>query len=424
MRHGALLAAICGIFLPLAAHAQPVPTPTPSPTPSASPAPAEFNAELKGKLLKGLEDVLQNRAFVPGIDFKKWGEIVAKHQGDFDKAENEANFAREVNNALREFGVSHIRFLPPRAAQARVQTQALGFGITAHKSDSGLVIDTVADGSPAKDAGLKQGETITAVGGELPKDLTAIRPEPDKDLVLKVKGEDGKERDVTIKPRNISTLRLPTITPAGDDAMVFKLYTFTLGYQAKQVEDLIKQAEGKKYLIIDLRSNGGGAVRNMNHLLSLLMPDGTAFGTHVNRRMVEEYGKANSEPTTDPVKIAAWTPNKSKTRKAGIEPFKGKIAVLINRGSASASEITAAALHDCVNAVVVGAPSRGAVLASVFGRLDGGFEIQYPVSDYVTIKGVRLEGNPVQPDVKAEGRAEAGKPDPYVEAALKALRGG
>lgn len=424
MRHGALLALAASLFTPLLAWAQPTPTPTPTPTPAAAPAPAVFNAELKGKLLKGLEDVIQNRAFVPGIEFKKWGEIVAKHQADFDKAENEAAFAREVNNALREFGVSHIRFLAPRSAQARVQTQALGFGLTAHKTDAGIVIDSVADSSPAKDAGLKPGETITKVGGEPPKDLTAIRPEADKDLVLKVKGEDGQERDVTIKPRNVSTLRLPTITPVGDDAMVFRLYTFTLGYQAKQVEDLIKQAEGKKYLIIDLRSNGGGAVRNMNHLLSLLMPDGTAFGSHVNRRMVEDYGKANAEPTTDPIKIAAWNPNKSKTRKAGIEPFKGKIAVLINRGSASASEITAAALHDCVSAVLVGAPTRGAVLASIFGRLEGGFEIQYPVSDYVTIKGVRLEGNPVQPDVKAEGRVEKGKPDPYIEAALKALRGG
>ena len=82
--------------------------------------------------------------------------------------------------------------------------------------------------------------------------------------------------------------------------------------------------------------------------------------------------------------------------------WTGKMAVLINRGSASASEIAAAALNECVGAPLIGQKSAGAVLASVYGSLPSGFSVQYPIDDYVTIKGVRLEKSPREPDEVVE----------------------
>ena len=73
-------------------------------------------------------------------------------------------------------------------------------------------------------------------------------------------------------------------------------------------------------------------------------------------------------------------------------------------------------------AVLVGQPSAGAVLTSIFARLPQGFEVQLPLSDYLTPKGVRLEKNPVKPDITVEGvpsRDEA--QDAAVQAAIKAL---
>ncbi len=189
------------------------------------------------------------------------------------------------------------------------------------------------------------------------------------------------------------------------------------------IEKLMVEARKAKNIIIDLRSNGGGAVSNLGHLLGLFIDSEKPVGTFINKRALQQYTIATKEETPDVVKVAEWYTRKfrpQRNRDKELKPYEGKVAVLINRGSASASEIFAAALKDVGNAKVVGSTSRGAVLASVYGRLPHGFEIQYPVSDYVTIKGVRLEGNPVKPDSEAAGRPTP-ESDPVVQAAIKAL---
>ncbi|MFN8220385.1 MAG: S41 family peptidase [Fimbriimonadales bacterium] len=136
------------------------------------------------------------------------------------------------------------------------------------------------------------------------------------------------------------------------------------------MEDLIKQANEKgKYLVLDLRSNGGGAVNNLQHLLSLLLPPDTVIGSFIGKSLAKRYADETKGDPADVVAIAKWSDRKYKTTKRDVEPFKGKIAVLINRASASASEICAAALKENAKAPLVGARSAGAVLASVYAKL-------------------------------------------------------
>jgi carboxyl-terminal processing protease len=73
---------------------------------------------------------------------------------------------------------------------------------------------------------------------------------------------------------------------------------------------------------------------------------------------------------------------------------------------------------------VIGTKTAGAVLASVFRNISDGFSVQYPVSDYVTIKGKRLEKGPVVPDVEVTAVRQGDGPDPVIEKALEVLRGG
>ena len=174
---------------------------------------------------------------------------------------------------------------------------------------------------------------------------------------------------------------------------------------------------------MDLRSNGGGAVNNLNHLLSLLLPEGTPYGVFVTKRVAENYTSANPTAAMTPEAMAEWAPAKTKTRKLKTAPFAGKMAVLLNRGSASASEICAAALKETVDAKMIGTRSAGAVLSSVFRKLVEGFSIQYPVSDYVTIKGVRLEANPIKPDVEVTAVKKENEPDPVIAKAVEILHG-
>jgi carboxyl-terminal processing protease len=153
----------------------------------------------------------------------------------------------------------------------------------------------------------------------------------------------------------------------------------------------------------------------------LLLPKETVIGTFVNKREADRYAEANNGDASDPVKIAAFSQRKYRTIEGKTAPFAGKLAVLINRGSASASEICAAALKEISGAPIVGGRSAGAVLASVYGRLPHGFEIQYPITDYVTAKGIRLEGNPLVPDYESP-TVVVGDKDDALEKAISVLK--
>lgn len=394
---------------------QVTPPPTSPPTvPPAAPATGAMDAKAKQDVLDRLQEIVTKQAFVPGVDFAKWPSFLETHRADIDKADTEVAFQRELNRILKEFGVSHIALRTPSAAQRRQSGTASGLGMQVKKTDAGLEVTTVFPQGPAGQAGIEVGDVIKEVEGKPAEDPALIRVDVGKTLAMKVvKKKDGTTKEFTLENKTFAN-RLPeTVTWLGDDAAVLRIRTFANGYDRKNIESLIQQVNGKaKYLIIDLRSNGGGAVANLNHFLSMLMPDQTPVGTFIGRKVVDDYAKTHTEKLTDPIAIAAWADRKFKTNKReGIEPFTGKIAVLINRGSASASEIASAALKDCRDAVIVGQKSLGAVLASTYGRLPGGWEIQYPMQDYVTIKGERLEGHPREPDLVVERPADGAKDD-------------
>lgn len=356
--------------------------------------------ETKTQILSGIADIVVRRAFVAGVDFDKWPAYLEKHRAEIDKAENAVTFTNEVNRALREFGFSHIHLLTPRAAVARVSTSTVGIGVIVRKVDTGLEITSIAPASPAAGSDLEVGDTIIEVEGRTADSAEALTNQDGLRVELKVKKREGDFRYVSVERKSYSTVRKETLTWVDPDTAVLRVPTFGTGYDTANVEKLMADAAKAKNLILDLRNNGGGAVTRMNHLLSLLLPDGSPIGTSVSRRMATRYAAETQGDPKDALAIAKWAGASMKTSKRAVDPFTGKIAVLINRGSGSASEIVAAALHENVKAPLVGTKSAGAVLVSVFGRLPEGFQLQYPVSDYITALGVRLEGHPLQPDLE------------------------
>ena len=378
--------------------------------------------EAKAELLAAIDKIVMERAFVPMVDLKAWPAHFEKHKEAIDKAEDQGDFVREVNRALREFGFSHIRFRTPTAVEARRRTSVIGVGLTARSEKEGLVVVSVTPKSPAEEMGIKAGQTIVEVDGKLPDNPATLTGDEGTEIKLKIKDEGGETKEITLKRQRFSVFRPDTLSWVDGESAVLRVQSFSRGYDQKAIETLMTEAAKAKYLVLDLRSNGGGAVNNLQHLLSLLMPADTVIGTFINRSTFDGYSKAKPGQSGTVVEIAAWTDRKYKTSKKAVEPFAGKVAVLINRGSASASEICASALRENLGSPLVGGNSAGAVLASVYGRLPQGYEIQYPISDYVTAKGTRLEANPLKPDAEASAtKTEAGK-DPGVEKALELLR--
>ncbi|RYG37547.1 PDZ domain-containing protein [bacterium] len=361
------------------------------------------NPEVKKEVLEAVTTMVTKRAFVPGIDFSKWPEFLDAQKSKLDEATNDEEFGQAVNQALRKFGASHIVFGTPKSADLRKNGTTVGIGISSQPVDEGImIIRLVPDGSAAK-AGIIPGDIITKVDGKAVNGIAGI-PGPEGTRVkLTVKHKSGDSTEYDLVRKKFSTRRQEEITMIDDKTAKISVFTFDLSYDAKRVETLVSKVKDKPYLILDLRDNGGGAVTNLQHLLSLFVGSEVPVGTFITKRAARMYEEETKGDVTDIFKIAEWYPSKLKPmpRKEG-PAFTGKVAVLINGGSGSASEICAAALKDTIDAKVIGTKSAGAVLVSVIAPATNGFTLQYPLSDYVTIKGRRLEGNGVVPDVEAD----------------------
>ena len=142
------------------------------------------------------------------------------------------------------------------------------------------------------------------------------------------------------------------------------------------------------------------------------------LGTFIDRSMAAKFLKDTGEEAKDIFAIAEWSTRKVQPLKRNIEPFNGEIVVLVNGASASASEMMAAALRDHRGAQIIGTRTAGAVLASTMQRLVNGYLLQFPLTDYVTLSGLRIEGIGLEPSIVAQDH-RFGEADNGVAEALK-----
>lgn len=379
-----------------------------------------IDSEEKADVLEAMGKLIESSAFVPGVDFSKWPDLVEKHKKQIDEAKNEEDFAEAVNSALQEFKFSHIVLATPRAARSRIERKTVGIGIMVQQEEEGLRVINVFPETPAEEVGLQVGDLVVEADGKKLTAGTSLVGEEGTEVSFVVKrGEEKKS--FTVKRRKYSNIRKDTLAWPSSDTAVLTVHTFDLSYDRERINDLMEEAGKAKNLILDLRNNGGGVVINMLHLMSHFLDNETVIGTFINRGLVRQYVKETGGKETDLKAIAEWAEQgKLRPLRNRRGPFQGNVAVLVNSGSGSASEITAAALKENLNAPIIGTKSAGAVLVSVMAPLVNGWSLQYPLMDYVTAKGVRLEGNGLVPDSEAK-TPRFNEQDTAIEKALTML---
>lgn len=400
-------------FLPLLVGAAALVAAAPAQTVDKSPT-------AKAEVVAKMNEIIARSAFVPNVDFAKWPKMLEAQNAKIEAAKTDEEFARAINGALREFGFSHIVLATPKAAKTRTSGKIVGIGITSQQTDDGIVVVRVVPKAPAAEAGLVSGDMIVEVDGKKPEGISGIAGEAGTKLVLKVKHTNGKTQDFRLTRREFSTVRPEELTWPTPDTAKLTVYTFDRSYSGDRVEELMKEAGRAKNLILDLRDNGGGAVLNLQHLGGLLMPTDKALGIVVDKGTIRRFTRETEQEPKDLVKVALKSGRKMMPFKNDIAPYMGNVSVLVNGGSGSASEILAAALQEQVGAKVIGAKSAGAVLVSVIVPVSNGFMLQYPLSDFVTPNGRRLEGAGVIPDFAVEEPRLRlpNAPDKAVEASL------
>lgn len=284
-----------------------------------------------------------------------------------------------------------------------------GVGMTVEMHKRGLKIVEVFDGGPAKKAGLKPGDLITAVDGK------PLKGTPSDAATTEIKGPAGTKVRLTIvsggETRVENIERAAVNVPAVKSRMVERdgrryayaaLHSFTSGAHGElgeAVRKLIKK--GADGVVLDLRGNGGGLLDEAVFVSSLFIPEGTIVTT-----------KGRSQP--------------SETRKATGRSIDEDIpvVVLVDKNSASASEIVTGALQDRERATIVGQRTFGKGVFQSVIELSNGGALDITVGEYFTPDGRNLGPSDgkrgIEPDVKALDDPDT-KPDEALEAALEAL---
>jgi carboxyl-terminal processing protease len=358
--------------------------------------------EVKAEVIAHMADEISRRAFVPGIDFTRLPGLLEQEKSELDAAKNDEEFARAINSALSKFGASHIVLWTPRTTETRATASTVGIGISSRSTPEGLLIMRVVPGTPASDANLVVGDTILEVDGKKVDGTRGITGPEGSSVQLTVKKEDGQVVNLTLPRRRYSTVHDPEFTWVDRDTAKITLYTFDNTYNYGLIEDFMDKATYAKNLIIDLRDNGGGVISNLQHFLGFMIPSKQAIGTFISKPVVARFVEETHGDPKDLAAVANFATRRLYPNNDRVTIFKGKVIVLINKGSGSASEIAAAALKDTIGAEIIGTKSAGAVLVSTLVPAADGFMIQFPLSDYVTIKGKRLEGTGVTPDLEAK----------------------
>lgn len=347
------------------------------------------------------------------IDFnlfwQVWDMLKEKYV-DSGKLNDKEMFYSAVRGMVASAGDPYTVFMSPVTAQEFSDDLAGTFeGIGAEigiKNDILIIIAPLPD-MPAEKAGLLAGDKIYAINGEttagiaVDEAVSKIRGPHGTEVTLTI-SRDGMEeaKDVTIK-RDVIVVKSVKTEMRKDNIFVITVMNFnddTLNLFNNAVNDIM--AKNPKGVILDLRNNPGGYLDTAVEVASEWMEEGVIVSEKFSEEKKDDYlarGRARLKnyPTV----------------------------VLVNQGSASASEIVAGALQDAKKAQIVGKQTFGKGSVQTLENLQDGSSVKITVAKWLTPNGNCINETGIKPDVEIDLTEEdynAGK-DPQMDKALEML---
>lgn len=320
-----------------------------------------------------------------------------------------------IQGLTKSLGDPYTVFMPPEQAKKFADDIAgnftgVGMEIGINK-DGILTVIAPIKGTPAEKAGIHAGDQIIAIDNKSTEGMSTdeavklIRGEKGKPVTFRIfKG--GKISEVTVV-RDV--INIPNITNEYDPktgVYTIALFTFTAN-SASQFNGALAEfrASGSRLLLIDLRGNPGGYLEAAVRIASNFLPEGSVVVT-------EDY-KGHQDNVVH------------KTKGGTGLPSGTKVAILIDQGSASASEILSGALQDNKVATLIGTRSFGKGSVQELVEVGGG-SLKITVARWLTPSGRSISDGGLTPDIKVERTQEdmaAGK-DPQKERAIQFLTTG
>jgi carboxyl-terminal processing protease len=286
----------------------------------------------------------------------------------------------------------HSSLLSPddfKELQIDTQGEFTGIGVSITMKDGFVTVISPIEGTPAYKAGIKAGDKIIKVNGEATGDL--------REAVKMIRGPKGTEVVVTVareeakKPIDFKLIR-DIIPVESVKAIILKPgygYIWITNFRDNTIDDLVLELEklesakiSLKGLILDLRDNPGGLLNQAIEVSDLFIEKGTILSI-----------KGRKEKNTQ---IYKATPNKVKRNYP--------IVLLINGGSASASEIVAGALQDQKRVLILGTSSFGKGSVQSVEKLRDGYGLKLTIARYYTPSGRSIQAKGIQPDIVVKRR--------------------
>ena len=353
--------------------------------------------------------IVNKKYYDPSNNSQDWARWRYRYENKL-KTKEDAYVA--IETMLSSLNDPYTRFLDPKEFSEETQSikgSLKGIGTQIGIRDGELVIIAPLEDSPAERAGLLADDRILEINGESTKGINIdaaadkIRGEKGTTVTLLIqrKGVPNKLYSVVrdeIEVKSVSC-KPPFETEIPNDIQYIRLSSFISKNAAGEIESILNSSRHVKGYIIDLRSNPGGLLTNAIYISDMLLRGGIIVST-VDRDSYKTTTRARVQQVTD-------------------KP----IVVLINKGSASASEILSGALKDNHRATIVGEQSFGKGLVQEINRLPDEAGMNITIQRYLTPSGSDIHKKGITPDVVVEltqENAEA-KNDVQLKKAIEVL---
>jgi carboxyl-terminal processing protease len=391
---------------PVRAGDDPIPSASPPPVSATSSRPDRDRARMNQRVFDQVWSEVQRDYYDPSIHGLDWRAVRATYRPQALAATGDGALYRVLDRMLDLLNDDHAGVAPPAAVRRQdlLRERHPVMGVTLYPENDGVYrIERVRAGSPAEEAGVRVGWRLRPDDNGWSPDLDVVDGQA---IALRFIDSAGAQHDVTVIPREMDALPAFVADRSRPGVLVLRVEGFEPGlgdWMGDQLADLPADTD----VVLDLRANPGGLLMEADAVLSCFLPDRQVWATRTSRS-----GRA----FTLRVQPGCGTLE---------APASNALAVLVDRSSRSAAELTPAALQEAGRAVIVGEKTAGAVLISQDSRLPDGGRLTLSRSDFVTRGGIRLEKRGVAPDVTvtdADEPASAVGPDPALDAAVATLR--
>lgn len=280
----------------------------------------------------------------------------------------------------------------------RLKGEYKGIGVEITKVDEGILVANVFEKSPAEQAGILMGDLIIKVNGESTLDKTVkevsnIIKNSDDEIKITVQ-RSGIEKEISVKSRKVDITSVEKNKI--DNVGYLKITTFS-NTTYKQFREALEslEKEGINGLVIDLRDNGGGYLNPAVEIAEMFVEKGKNIYGLESKSNVEMYKDSTSESRNY------------------------KVSIIMNGGTASASEILTAALKESYNVITVGTTSYGKGTVQDTNELSTGGMVKYTTAYWLTPNGNKINGKGITPDINIESKEGE---DLELKAAINAVK--